>query len=154
MNILLGTNIHTRNTATLTPTLVHPANQRCVSGCSNVTVRGAPGIPTAPLVDLNFANEVINVCPGCVLTLADLVIANSRRGTGEGLDAITGEGAALRSMIVLRNVVQLRPACVPARDAGLALAETPRPAAAAGSQQQQYELRDVEFRVRVAFGGV
>ncbi len=44
-----------------------------------MTLTGQPGQPE-PVLDLDFANSVIELCSTCVFTLRNITVKNERRG--------------------------------------------------------------------------
>jgi hypothetical protein len=74
--------------------------------CRNVTFTGLPG--QQPLLDFDFNLSVLELCNICTFTIADMAIANERRGANAQLDFFLGRGG---SVLNLTNVVRKRMSC-------------------------------------------
>jgi hypothetical protein len=118
----------------------------------NVTIAGKPGsLPvldmaftkpgSLPVLDMAFTNELLELCPTCWLTIKGVVLSRARRGSGDGVQAITGS-EQLGAVLLLQDVIRQRIACVPAADAAAVVDETPRSALVPGitSQRQSTQL--------------
>lgn len=112
-------------------------------GCRrSVTLAG--GVSPPPTVDFNYTAGVVQLCSGCRFVLADLVLANERRGSGPEIDAFAGEPS---SVVETRNVLRLRQACTPSALAARAAAGMSRSGDGYG-QAQQLRLANVTYAVR------
>eukprot|EP00775_Hariotina_reticulata_P002668 gene2668-2968_t len=74
----------------------------------NLTLQPLPGKNV--LLDLDFADGLLKLCSTCTLKIYNLTVANDRRGTGPGYDAILGDPG---SRVISQHVERLRLACTP-----------------------------------------
>jgi hypothetical protein len=113
--------------------------------CRNVTLTSVPG--SWYTLDLNFAHAVAEICTTCRFSLlANLTLANARRGTSPYVDFFVGKPG---SVLVLDGVVRHRIACTEAHDSAETLKGLKRSAILPGANQtQKLRIENVTFRVR------
>eukprot|EP00775_Hariotina_reticulata_P003757 gene3757-4016_t len=79
----------------------------------NVTIEGVPGQHS--VLDLDYQQDIVSLCSTCILTFANITIAQERHGMGAAVDFFRGTlqaaAAAAGSLVVMQNVYRLRGAC-------------------------------------------
>jgi hypothetical protein len=97
------------------------------------------------VLDLHFANAVVQLCARCRVTLSRLVLTHERRGAGLAYDIFSGQPG---SVVECRDLYRLREACTLPEMQLKALLGLKRSAHLPNSSAPQAAtLRDVTYRV-------
>ncbi|WIA37838.1 hypothetical protein OEZ86_014694 [Tetradesmus obliquus] len=109
----------------------------------NITLTSTPG--SWYTLDLNFAHSVVEICSSCRFSLlANLTMANARRGTSPLVDFFVGQPG---SVLVLNGIYRHRLACTEAHDSAQTLRGLPRSAILPGAKQpQQLHIKNITYQ--------
>eukprot|EP00775_Hariotina_reticulata_P003316 gene3316-3593_t len=112
----------------------------------NITLTAAQRSLQQPVLDLNFANSVVQLCASCIFSIVNITIKNERRGTGPYFDIFTGKPG---SRVMPYHCHRWHLACTTAPESAETINSLPRSQILPDPNgTQRLQIQNVSFRGR------